>query len=469
MQNQPTILAIEDDPTLARLYVEYLKNEPYAITVATNGQDGLAAFDKLQPAAVLLDLALPDIHGLEILRKLRAKAPDCLVLVVTATGSVNNAVEAMREGALDFIVKPFPAARLLVTLKNALERQKLDREVTALKGALDRESFCGFIGASPEMQAVYRLVESVAPSKASVFITGESGTGKEVAAEAVHRLSPRRERPFIALNCAAIPKDLLESELFGHLKGSFTGAVSDRVGAARAADGGTLFLDEIGEMPMELQVKMLRFIQTGTVQQIGSPKAEKVDVRFIAATNRDPMAEIEAGRFREDLFYRLHVVPIALPPLRERGDDVLLIAHALLAQYTAEENKGFTGFAPAAEALLRRYDWPGNVRQLQNVLRQAVVLNGGNLIDEAMLQLADTGRLPLGQRALPIPPLARTSTSESRLPVAVRPLWQVEKDAIISALKETNEDVPKAAALLEVSPSTIYRKLQSWREKESGN
>ena len=333
-------------------------------------------------------------------------------------------------------------------MKKRALRQALDTAQTAL----GRESFGGFIGASPAMQAVYRTLESVASSKATVFITGESGTGKEVAAETLHQASPRRGKPFIALNCGAIPRDLLESEVFGHVKGAFTGATENRIGAASAADGGTLFQDEIGEMPMEMQVKLLRFVQSGTVTPVGGARAEGVDARLVCATNRDILAEVQAGRFREDLYYRLYVVPVALPPLRARGEDVLLIARHLLASFAREEGRRFRRFDAEAEATIRAYPCPGNVRQLQNVLRNAVVLQDGEVVTRAMLPglllHAAPGSAPV---ATPAPP------------PAVEPLAVAEKRLILAALEHTGQDVPRAAALLEVNPSTIYRKLTAWK------
>ncbi len=459
------ILLIEDTAPLARVYIEYMRAESYNVIHVETGQAALAALALAVPDAVVLDLKLPDMDGLDILRHFREQAPDTSVVVITAHGSVNTAVEAMRQGAFDFIVKPFNAARLNVTLRNALERKKLTRIVEVYRKNLDRDRFFDFIGASTEMQAVYRTIESVAASKASVFITGESGTGKELAADAIHRASPRRGRSFIALNCAAIPKDLLESEIFGHVKGAFTGATADRPGAAMNADGGTLFLDELCEMPLNVQVKLLRFIQTGTVQAVGGSKAEKVDVRFVSATNRDPLAEVEAGRFREDLYYRLHVVPLHLPALRDREDDAVLVARHFLRDYSVEEGRTFSGFTPEVEAVFRAYDWPGNVRQLQNVVRNVVVLHDGKLVESGMLPE------PLKSRAaegLAMPAARGPATplgGGAGLPqaVTIRPLWLVEKELIQLALRQCDDDVPKAATLLEISPSTIYRKLQQWK------
>jgi len=467
-----TILLIEDTPPLAHIYTEFMRGESYQVTHVETAAAALAVLAERTPDAVVLDLKLPDMDGLDLMNLIQERAPDTSMVVITAYGSVSLAVEAMRRGAFDFIVKPFNATRLTVTLRNALERRTLTGIVRDYRQKFDRDRFYDFIGASAEMQAVYRTIESVAPSRASVFITGESGTGKELAADAIHRASPRRDHPLIALNCAAIPKDLLESEIFGHVKGAFTGATSDRVGAAAAADHGTLFLDEIGEIAHDIQVKLLRFIQTGTVQPVGGTRVAKVDVRFIAATNRDPLAEVEAGRFREDLYYRLHVVPLHLPPLRERDDDAILLARHFLQAFAKEEQRAFLGFSPEVEATVRSYEWPGNVRQLQNVVRNIVVLHDGITVEAAMrpepLKSHCQNAARAGQPATAGQTRAtgRTGADDSAS-TAIRPLWQVEKDAILDALRQCEDDVPKAAGLLEISPSTIYRKLQTWKEKKT--
>ena len=303
------------------------------------------------------------------------------------------------------------------------------------------------------------MLESAASSRATVFITGESGTGKEVCAETLHRLSPRKDHPLVVLNCAAIPRDLIESEIFGHIKGSFTGAISDREGAASRANGGTLFLDEICEMELELQSKLLRFIQTGCFQRVGSNRQERVDIRFVCATNRDPFAEVQAGRFREDLFYRLHVIPVSLPPLRERDEDVLMIARRFLHEFTQEEGKPFSGFSREVENLFPAYSWPGNVRQLQNVIRNIVVLHHGEMVMPSMLPA------PLDQM-VPSQGSARPSTeATAALPdLPIKPMWQVEKEAIEKAISQCDGNIPLAATLLELSPSTIYRKRVAWSD-----
>ncbi len=494
------VLIVEDTPTQAEVARALLRDLGHEIRLAETGAAAVRTALEWAPDAILMDIELPDFSGFEAMRRLKAEGLEAAVIVVTAHGSVNHAVEAMREGAVDFILKPYAKARLSVTLQNALEKRALASELRQVKAQLHRDRFLGFIGASPTMQAVYRTIESVAASRANVFITGESGTGKELAAEAVHRASLRRAKPFIALNCGAIPRDLLESEIFGHVKGAFTGATENRLGAAKLADGGTLFLDEIGEMPLEMQVKLLRFTQTGTFQPVGSSRPEKVDVRIVSATNRDPWAEVEAGRFREDLYYRLYVVPLEMPPLRARGEDVLLIARHFLTLFAKEEGKQFRGFTAEAQAALLAYSWPGNVRQLQNVVRNIVVLHDGLAVERAMLpamllRQASTPRMaeappaavpelaappaaslepPPAATPIPIPPapmapvpMAPASmpapSADPWLPPSFEPLAEVERRYILAALDHTGQDVPRAASLLRINPSTIYRKLQAWK------
>ncbi len=459
-QSTSRILLVEDTLSLAVVYQQYLRQEGYEVVMADCGQQALEILQSQNVHLILLDLELPDMDGMTILRQVTEQQLPCAVVVITAHGSADIAVEAMRCGAFDFLTKPFDSKRLCATARNALQHQQLSSLVAHYKENFERNSFAGFIGASMPMQAVYRIIESAAPSKATVFITGESGTGKEVCAEAIHKSSPRREHPFVALNCAAIPHDLMESEIFGHVKGSFTGAVGDRKGAASLADGGTLFLDEICEMDLDLQSKLLRFIQTGSFQKVGSGKMESVDVRFVCATNRDPLAEVKAGRFREDLYYRLHVIPLTLPPLRERGEDILLLARELLSRYAREEGRRFTDFSPEAVRLLLDYPWPGNVRELQNVIRNTVVLNDGERVEVTMLPppLSNRGAIQMPPADNPI-----AVTAEAQ-PQPVRPLWIVEKEAIEHAIRQCDGNIPKAAALLEISPSTIYRKKQAWED-----
>ncbi|MBY8089127.1 sigma-54 dependent transcriptional regulator [Vibrio fluvialis] len=446
---------VEDTASVAALYRSYLTPLEIDINIVGTGREAIESIAHREPDLILLDLRLPDMTGMDVLHAVKQRSPDVPVIFMTAHGSIDTAVEAMRHGAQDFLIKPCEADRLRVTVNNAI------RKASKLKNEADNpgnQNYQGFIGSSQTMLAVYRTIDSAASSKASIFITGESGTGKEVCAEAIHAASKRGDKPFIAINCAAIPKDLIESELFGHVKGAFTGAATDRQGAAELADGGTLFLDELCEMDLDLQTKLLRFIQTGTFQKVGSSKMKSVDVRFVCATNRDPWKEVQEGRFREDLYYRLYVIPLHLPPLRERGDDVIDIAYSLLGYMSKEEGKGFVRLAPEVVERFKQYEWPGNVRQLQNVLRNVVVLNEGREITLNMLPP------PLNQPSESIISVPKASAA----PVSVHeifPLWMTEKQAIEKAIEACDGNIPRAAGYLDVSPSTIYRKLQTWNEK----
>jgi two-component system, repressor protein LuxO len=494
------LLLVEDHPAIAQTYLEYLRRGPYEPTHCDTGKAALAALGETRFAVVLLDLQLPDMAGLDILKSIVAQRLSCVVIVITANGSINVAVEAMREGAADFLVKPFAAERLFVTIEHALERHRLKRIVSTIPAPVDGEQFCGFIGGSLAMRAIYRIIDIAATTKAPVFITGESGTGKELAAEAIHQRSQRGHRPFVALNCAAMPKDLMESEIFGHVRGAFTGAVIDREGAGARADGGTLFLDEICEMDVALQAKLLRFVQTSTFTKIGGSQPQKSDIRFIAATNRDPMKEVEAGRFREDLYYRLYVMPLALPPLRERDRDLAEIAQHFLKSYVAEESRGFERFSAEAERILLDYAWPGNVRQLQNVVRQIVLLNDGTIVTPDMLPPPLVPPSPGGLARLvdmPPRPSMRPPLADAVRVDAVRvddhrelngngqgegkhgvhddqpaeicySLAAMERGLIELALVRSGGNIPQAALLLDVSPSTLYRKREQFDPHEPG-
>ena len=462
MRDKPRILLVEDSAPLAAIYQQYLKKEGVELTHVDTGEAAMAWIAANPPQLLLLDLKLPDMEGQEILQWIRQEGFPTVVIVITAHGSVDVAVDIMRMGADDFLEKPINAYRLKTTIKNQLDRNRLQHLVEDFQSTFEREHYYGFIGSSLPMQAVYRIIDAAASSKATVFITGESGTGKEVCAEAIHKQSPRASRPFVALNCGAIPADLMESEIFGHVKGAFTGASAERKGAASQADGGTLFLDEICEMNLDQQTKLLRFVQTGSFQKVGGSKVEKVDVRFICATNRDPLEEVAAGRFREDLYYRLHVVPLYLPPLRDRGDDIMAIASSFLLTNAEEEGKAFREFAPEAEVILRRYSWPGNVRQLQNVIRNIVVLHNDQTVTQAYLPPPLDSSLNEGDISQLIQSRQRTESEEYPLKGSIKSLVSVEREAIERAIEICDGNIPKAAALLEVSPSTIYRKRQIW-------
>lgn len=471
----PVILIVEDIASLALAYSAQLEAAGFAChSVAT----GTEAVDLLSAprngiGAVLLDLQLPDMDGLSLMRTHPELVERHPFIVATADGSIARAIEAMRLGAFDFLVKPLAAHRLVTIMKSALET--LPAPATADAPQVQPKSAQGymdFIGMSPPMQAVYRQIAHVARSRATVFITGESGTGKEVCAESIHKASPRAARPFIAINCGAIPEDLLESELFGHLKGSFTGAVADRVGAVQAAHGGTLFLDEICEMEPKLQVKMLRFLQTGTVQRVGSSRTEEVDVRIICATNRNPEAEVASGRFREDLYYRLAVVPLEMPPLRARGVDIVLLANAFLQRFGAEEGKVFQPVSPVVAHALGQHGWPGNVRELQNLIRRAAVLHPGpdlplDVIPRAALTVQHDAPAALSVTPRPAAPVEVPSRPSMALLNSLTGLTldEIERIAIENAIDQAGGSLPLAARILGVSPSTLYRKRERWAVK----
>lgn len=453
------ILLVEDDLPVARVYQAYLEKEPYQVTHVASGKEALDAIKLEMPEVILLDLKLPDMSGHDILKQVRASTPSCPVIVITAHGSINVAVEAMQAGAADFMLKPFNADRLIYTLRNTLEQAKLSRIVQTLSGDMERGDYCGFIGSSVPMQAVYHIVENAAPSTATVFVTGETGTGKELCAEALHQKSTRADKPFIALNCGAIPAALMESEIFGHVKGAFTGAVADRDGIAQQANGGTLFLDEICEMDMALQVKLLRFIQTGTIQKVGGSTPEEVDVRFVCATNKDPWAEVVAGNFREDLYYRLHVIPIHLPPLRERGEDVGELSRHFLEHYNQQEGKSFTGLTQDALDSLQACAWSGNVRQLQNAIHQAIILHDDSELSADMLPTLGTDARDLARWQGAQETGIHTVSGDTG-PLVIRPMWQVEREMVMAAMAQCNNNVPRAATMLDISPSTIYRRMR---------
>jgi two-component system repressor protein LuxO len=441
------LLIAEPDPALARALAAACGGPPLMAEIVTVGDLATAeavlmagAFDAVVAA---LELAGGDLAVIERLEP-RCAGP---LVVTSASGSVNVAVEAMRRGAADFLVKPFAPRTLAERVHGRLGSLRRSRAVAPAAVP----AFEGFIGASPPMLSLYGQIDLIARSRAPVFITGESGTGKDVAASAIHARGGVTGAPFVALNCSAIPKDLMESEIFGHVRGAFTGATEDRAGAAELADRGTLFLDEICELPLALQAKLLRLIQTGELRRVGAAATRAVDVRFICATNRDPGREVAAGRFREDLFYRLHVLPLHLPPLRARAGDVMRLAEAFLARFSAEEGRCFTGFEPAAAALMTGYAWPGNVRELQNVIRRIVVLNDDGPVTAAML-----------------PPELRAPQAPAAAPAPggpVLPMWLQEQRIIEQALNVLDGNIARAAAALEISPSTIYRKRQGWAQR----
>jgi two-component system repressor protein LuxO len=421
---------------------------------------GKAASDALRSDSydiVIVDLSSIDDLGPteDAVARLVRLADGALIVALSDGASVTAAVAAMRAGAHDFISRPIEGHAFSSRLGELAERHGKLRALTIHTGPHRGTGFAGFIGASSQMRFVYEQIERIAPSSAPVFITGESGSGKDVCAEALHSHGPRAKKRFVAINCAAIPRELMEAELFGVARGAYTGAHEDRKGAAELADGGTLFLDEIGEMDLSLQSKLLRFLQTGAVSRVGDASVRPVDARVICATNRNPMQLIAGKRFREDLFYRLHVLPIHLPPLRQRPADILVLARHFLARFAREEHKSFTGFsADAANALVAR-DWPGNVRQLQNLVRRIVVMFDGGEITDRMVEVADIEGAALSSEPAPSPAAERQT---------VLPMWRQEQRIIEEAIRSFSGNIALAAAALELSPSTIYRKRQAWAE-----
>jgi DNA-binding NtrC family response regulator len=416
-------------------------------------------------SVALLDLMLPDGEALEKLPRLVADYPAMSVVIISAHGTIPKAVEAIKQGAVNFIQKPVNPEQLEGALINAIERWRLKGEVRALRRRLEPTSeFHAMVGQSEVMQGVYSTIESVANTMAPVMITGESGTGKELVARAIHASSPRAEKAFIAINCAAIPKDLLESEIFGHEKGAFTGAIEQHRGCFERADKGTLFLDEICEMDIGLQVKLLRLIQEQSFFRIGGTEQLKVNVRILAATNKDPVEMVKAGKFREDLFYRLNVLPIHLPPLRERREDIALIANRFLQQFTEENGRRFEGFERPALRALERQRWPGNVRELRNAIEQVVVLHDGERVAFEMLpeRIQAAAATDGVEAARPAEDRGAGGPREVEEREAIRPFWLVERDEIQRALDLCAGNVQEVARRLELSPATLYRKIEKY-------
>ncbi|MDM8567427.1 sigma-54 dependent transcriptional regulator [Candidatus Halobeggiatoa sp. HSG11] len=458
MNKKATVLLIEDDLVVSETYKAYLENEPINLVHVTTGNDVFEYCKHNIPEVLILDLMLPDINGMEILKKIKQRQLNCAVIIITGQKSKQITDEAMHYGAFNLLKKPFEASQLLFILRNAIRQHDLYDKINSYQKT-QRSSYHDFIGASKEMRTTYQIIDTIATAKASVFIEGESGTGKELCAMAIHKESIRKDKPFVAMNCGAFPKDLIESELFGHVKGAFTGAFNDRDGAASSANGGTLFLDEIGEMDIALQTILLRFVQTSKFRRVGSDKEEKVDIRFICATNRNIKVEIKAGNFRKDLYYRLNIINLTMPPLRKRGDDILLIARHFLNYYTNNENKSFQGFTAEVEQQLLDYYWPGNVRELQNLIHRIVVMNDDKIVTTEMLSTLITQFEE--STDTPTPPINPPSSSLDM----IRPLKEVEKEAIIQAINLTKGNVTEAAKRLGVAPLTIYRKYENWGEK----
>lgn len=463
------VLIVEKSLSMATNCKDKLRKNGISSEICGTGAEALTVLRAGKVLTVILDLELPDMDGLDLIREMNKTTHNVRFIVTTSNGSVNTAVEAMRAGAYDFLIKPFSFERLKPCVENAIETVKLEKGELAEKIESDFGRAHGFIGESEPMLEVYKMINSVANSNAAVFITGGSGTGKEVTAQAIHKASNRRDAPFIALNCASLPEHLIESEIFGHIKGAFTGAHDARAGAASMANGGTLFLDEICEMDISLQAKLLRFLQTGQVKRVGSDWVEDVDVRIICATNRQPILEVAEKRFREDLFYRLDVLSIDLPRLSDRGGDIILLADSFLKQYSAEEDKAFKGISSEVRLAMLEYHWPGNVRELQNMIRKAVVTHDGVELLPHMMSfnrpsnpnVSDNYQLiGLVQDPKNVTPMESMKTT---VPIdIIQTMTKIEQHVIESVIAYCEGSVPKASLILDLSPSTIYRKQRSW-------
>jgi DNA-binding NtrC family response regulator len=488
-----TILIVDDDPVQCRLLEGVLHKFEYETLTRDSGEAALSVLtgpDGAHIDCVILDLVMPNLDGLGVLAKLRQAAITVPVIVQTAHGGIDNVVSAMRAGAVDFVVKPVGAERLHVSLRNALNASALEGELARIKHSRSGTlGFADIITKSANMHAVLRMAEKAATSTIPVLISGESGVGKELIARAVHGSGERRAKPFIAVNCGAMPENLVESILFGHEKGSFTGATERHTGKFVEASGGTLFLDEVGELPLAAQVKLLRAIQEGEVEPVGARKPVKVDVRLISATNRDLIADVKTGRFREDLFYRLHVFPMTVPPLRERATDIPALARHFLARFAAEEGKRIRLVTPEALRVLTTFHWPGNIRQLENAVFRAVVLAEADTVglDEFPQIAAQVGnRIAAGeplpeflaedieaalipnafQPAAPASSRARNVAGAEALALLdaegeVRPLEEVESELIRYAITHYRGQMSEVARRLQIGRSTLYRKLEA--------
>ncbi|NOX38651.1 MAG: sigma-54-dependent Fis family transcriptional regulator [Calditrichaeota bacterium] len=446
------ILIVDDEKTIRDTLSTVLEEEGFQTDVAESGEVALQKIQERDFDLVITDLRMPGMGGLELLEKIKLMAPQTSVMIITAYGSLESAIQALRLGAYDYIVKPLDFDDVLLRIKRLMEHRELVQENKILREAVEEKySFSNIIGESPAMKRVYRMIQKVSRTKGNVLITGKSGTGKELVARAIHFNSPRKNKPFVAINCGAIVDTLMESELFGHKKGAFTGATQDKDGYFKVADGGTLFLDEVGEIPLHLQVKLLRAIETGEITPVGATEPIHVDVRIIAATNRDLAREVEKGTFREDLYYRLNVIEIKLPSLSERKEDIPLLVHHFIEKYNRELNRHIRGVDNETMKILMNYEWKGEIRELENVIERALILAEGDIITPQ--------DLPAN--------LVRDAQYLEDTPTTLKQaMAQFEKEHIRKILRETGGDKEKAAQLLGIGLSSLYRKIDEYGLKE---
>jgi DNA-binding NtrC family response regulator len=451
------ILVVDDEPNLRRVLSAQLARDGYDVHTAEDGAEALTLLGEHHIDLVITDLRMPNVDGMELLRRALEMDAELPVVMITAHGTVDNAVEALKTGAFDYITKPFDQAEVRTIVKKALRTRDLSAAEATRPDHVSPEARYGIIGESAAILGIYSVLERVADTPTTVLVTGESGTGKELVARALHENSSRRERPFIKVNCAAIPKDLMESELFGYEKGAFTGAVASKPGRFELASGGTLFLDEIGTIPIEMQVKLLRALQESEFERVGGIKTIRVDVRLVAATNSDLKKEIAAGNFREDFYYRLNVVPIHLPPLREREGDTLLLARHFVEKFDARLGKHVEGFEPEVERALMTYPWPGNIRELENVIERAVLF-----CDAPRLRLEDLPLEVRGERSVPAAasPAATPMPGDGLKEQVKAAMSRLERELIVHALEQTRGNVTHAARLLKISRKGLQLKMK---------
>jgi DNA-binding NtrC family response regulator len=447
------ILIIDDDTSLRRVLEYNLQEEGYEVQAASSGEEGLYLFGQSQPNLVITDMKMSGMDGLMVLKSIKERSPETLVIIITAFGTVDVAVEAMKAGAYDYITKPFNRDELKFTVRKALQFSGLTEENKRLKSELsDKADFRTIVGSSKEMEKVFDVIRKVADTEAAILITGESGTGKELIARSIHANSSRRDAPFVAINCAAIPRDLLESELFGHVKGAFTGAVKDKIGKFQVAEGGTLFLDEVGELPLELQPKLLRALQEKEVEPVGGTKVQKLDVRVVSATNLNVDKALADGAFREDLYYRLSVIPIHLPPLRERRNDIPLLIRYFCGKHGSEK----ISFDKDALHTMVMYPWPGNVRELENTVERLIIMRNSDVIgiDELPEKLLGNGA---------------SGSAIIKLPDDGYPLEQLEREVVVMALERNGWNQTAAARFLRIPRHTLIYRLEKYGISLPGN
>ncbi len=450
------ILVADDEKSMRELLEIMLKKEGYKVTLASNGEEVLRLLDKDIYDLALLDIRMPKQDGLTVLKRIKSVSPETVVIMITAYASADTAIKAMKEGAYDYITKPFKVEELNLVIQKALEKKRLQNENLLLKKVVkERYHFENIIGQSPKMVELYDLLEKIAPTKTNILIVGESGTGKELVAKAIHYNSPRKDKPFITLNCGAIPESLIESELFGHMRGAFTDAIATKKGLFEVADEGTLFLDEISELPLMMQVKLLRVLQDREFKRVGGTEDIRVDVRIISATNKDLEEAVREKRFREDLFYRLNVIQIKLPALRERKEDIPLLADHFLRKYSEELGKEISQISPGALRLLLQYDYPGNVRELQNIIERAVALETSRELTAENLASYIEEQLPLKRRPLDLDIPSEGIDLE-------KVVEEVERTLLLKALDRTKGIKKKAAELLHINFRSMRYRLEKY-------